>query len=63
MADDAFNLDVRVTTPAAGADPADPASITIVTRLACTRSWATCNVSCTCVCTGTCTIFCVADNE
>lgn len=58
MANDAFNLDARITTPGEAAGPQEPASISVVTRRVCTRSWATCRTTCTCACTSACTPGC-----
>lgn len=61
MADDAFHLDARISTPnPGGADSeASITTISVATRLVCTRAWATCRYTCTCACTGNCTVFCV----
>ncbi|KJK49016.1 MULTISPECIES: FDLD family class I lanthipeptide [unclassified Streptomyces] len=58
---DAFDLDARISAPAASpaGEQAPPPSIsTIATRTVCTRVG--CSVTKTCACTSMCTILCVA---
>ncbi|MCO1575631.1 FDLD family class I lanthipeptide [Crossiella sp. SN42] len=56
---DAFDLDARVTTPAAGGGHAEPLSISsLVTRFLCTKTPICSKSTCTCTLVGLCTAGC-----
>ncbi|SBT89781.1 hypothetical protein GA0115233_101235 [Streptomyces sp. DI166] len=57
MAGNEFDLDVRVTSPSAGAVDQPMSISSLLTRSLCTR--VTCRGTCTCVCTTNCTAGCV----